>query len=174
MWEGIIGLIAGLIVGGSIAALIIRRKGGSAETVEALKRENETFRDEVNEHFVQTAELINQLTDSYKAVFDHLSEGAEKLVAPEVIRERMPQVTDEEVRLRRIGTTVATPPAGEDPEHAQTVEEERSDNQSESDSDLPPHDEAETPEDDESTSTEEQRAETEADVSAREPEEKKA
>ena len=111
MWEGVVGLIAGLILGGAIAALIIRRRGGSEGSVEALKRENEAFRDEVNEHFVQTAELINQLTDSYKAVFDHLSDGAEKLVAPEVIRERLPEVGDEEVRLKRIG---APKPAGTD------------------------------------------------------------
>ncbi len=126
MLEGIIGLIAGLVVGGSITALIINRKAGPTGTVEALKRETETFRDEVNEHFVQTAELINQLTDSYKEVFDHLSEGAEKLVAPEVIRERMPQVTDEEVRLKRIGTTMATAAASEaqeqEPEQQQEPE----------------------------------------------------
>jgi uncharacterized membrane-anchored protein YhcB (DUF1043 family) len=103
MLEGVIGLLAGLIIGASITIILRRRSGGSDQSVESLKRENERFREEVNEHFVQTAELINQLTDSYKAVFDHLSEGAEKLVEPEVIRERLPQVGDEEIRLKRIG-----------------------------------------------------------------------
>jgi len=104
MLEGVIGLLAGLIVGVSIAAIVMKNRDGSDESVVSIKRENEAFRDEVNEHFVQTAELINQLTDSYKAVFDHLSDGAEKLVDPEVVRERMPQVGQEEVRLKRIGT----------------------------------------------------------------------
>lgn len=110
MLEGVIGLLAGVIVGVSIAAIVMKNRDGSDESVVSIKRENEAFRDEVNEHFVQTAELINQLTDSYKAVFDHLSDGAEKLVAPEVSRERMPQVSGEEVRLKRIGSTSSTNP----------------------------------------------------------------
>jgi uncharacterized membrane-anchored protein YhcB (DUF1043 family) len=107
MLEGVIGLVAGLIVGASIAAIVTKSRGGSSESVASIKRENEAFRDEVNEHFVQTAELINQLTDSYKAVFDHMSEGAEKLVDPEVIRERLPDVGNEEVRLKRLGAPKA-------------------------------------------------------------------
>lgn len=104
MWEGTVGLILGMLVGGAIVGLWLQRGGGSGQSVAELKRENARFREDVNEHFVQTAELINQLTDSYKAVFDHLSDGAEKLVDAEVVRERMPQVTDEEVRLKRIGS----------------------------------------------------------------------
>jgi uncharacterized membrane-anchored protein YhcB (DUF1043 family) len=68
-----------------------------------MREENERFREQVNDHFVETAELINQLTDSYKKVFDHLSDGAERLVDEKVIRERMPQVSDQEIRLKRIG-----------------------------------------------------------------------
>lgn len=104
MWAGITGVIIGLLIGGTAVAIWLKRRGGSGGTVASLKRENAQFREEVNEHFVQTAELINQLTDSYKAVFDHLSEGAEKLVEPDVVRDRMPQVTNEEVRLKRIGS----------------------------------------------------------------------
>jgi len=103
MLEGIAGVVIGLMVGATAAWLWLDRKSGSADSVETLKRENERFREEVNEHFVQTAELINQLTDSYKAVFDHLSEGAEKLVDEKAVRERMPQVSDEEIRLKRLG-----------------------------------------------------------------------
>ena len=106
MWAGITGVIIGLLIGGTGVAIWLKRREGSPESVASLKRENAQFREEVNEHFVQTAELINQLTDSYKAVFDHLSEGAEMLVEPDVVRERMPQVTDEEVRLKRIGKPV--------------------------------------------------------------------
>ena len=104
MWEGIVGIVVGLLIGAVVASLWLKRRAGSEENVASLKRQNAQFREEVNDHFVQTAELINQLTDSYKAVFDHLSEGAETLVEPEVVRERMPQVTDEEVRLKRLGS----------------------------------------------------------------------
>lgn len=103
MLEGIAGVVIGLMIGATAAWLWLDRKSGGSESVADLKRENERFREEVNEHFVQTAELINQLTDSYKAVFDHLSEGAEKLVDEKTVRDRMPQVTNEEIRLKRIG-----------------------------------------------------------------------
>lgn len=126
MWAGITGVIIGLLVGGTAAWLWLRRSS-NAETVANLKRENEQFREEVNEHFVQTAELINQLTDSYKAVFDHLSEGAEKLVDPEVVRERMPQVSDEEVRLKRLGAPRAAAPADEEAGAGEAGEADKSD-----------------------------------------------
>lgn len=103
MLEGIAGVAIGLMVGATAVWLWMDKKLGSPDSVETLKRENEIFRDQVNEHFVQTAELINQLTDSYKAVFDHLSEGAEKLVDEKAVRERMPQVSAEEIRLKRLG-----------------------------------------------------------------------
>jgi uncharacterized protein len=99
----IIGLIAGAAIGaGAVWIFAVRRAGPMS--VNEMKKENEHFREEVNAHFVQTAELINELTDSYKAVFDHLSDGAERLVDKEAVRERMPQVGHhDEVRLRHIG-----------------------------------------------------------------------
>ncbi len=98
----LIGLVVGLLAGGG-SVWVYSSRAGKDESVETLKKENAVFREEVNEHFVQTAELINRMTDSYKAVFDHLSDGAGKLVDEQAIRERMPQVTDQEVRLKHIG-----------------------------------------------------------------------
>jgi uncharacterized membrane-anchored protein YhcB (DUF1043 family) len=96
----------GAIAGGALGAIAVwffavRRAGPMS--VNEMKKENERFREEVNAHFVQTAELINELTDSYKRVFDHLSDGAERLVDSEALRDRMPQVGRQEVRLRHIG-----------------------------------------------------------------------
>ncbi len=104
VWTGIIALIIGFLLGGTGAWIWLRQRGGADGSVAELKKENERFREEVNEHFVQTAELINQLTDSYKAVFDHLSAGADKLVDKDAVRERMPRVSDREVRLKHIGS----------------------------------------------------------------------
>jgi len=103
----LIGLVVGLLAGGG-SVWVYSTRAGKDESVETLKKENELFREEVNEHFVQTAQLINRMTDSYKAVFDHLSAGAGKLVDEEAIRERMPQVTDQEVRLKHIGAPQKT------------------------------------------------------------------
>lgn len=99
-------MIAGL-GGFGLGALVvwwIERKKAGGSSVSALKKEHEQFREQVTSHFVETAELINRLTDSYKDVFDHLSKGAETLVDDKSLRDRMPQVSDQEVRLKRIGT----------------------------------------------------------------------
>jgi len=99
-------VIIALIVGGALGAGLVWmfavRRAGPMSVIE-MKKENERFREEVNAHFVQSAQLINELTDSYKKVFDHLSDGAERLVDNEAVRERMPQVGHNEVRLRHIG-----------------------------------------------------------------------
>lgn len=99
----LIGLVIGLAAGAGAAWYFLAGRG-SSPSAEQLKKENERIREEVNAHFVQTAELINQLTDSYKAVFDHLSDGADRLVDKEAVRERMPRVSDREVRLKHIGS----------------------------------------------------------------------
>lgn len=102
-WTGlIIGLLAGAAIGAGIMFWRARRAAGGA-SIEALKRENAQFREQVTEHFVETARLINQMTDSYKAVFDHLSQGADRLVDGKALAERMPRVSDQEVRLRHLG-----------------------------------------------------------------------
>ncbi len=106
----IIGLVVGLVVGGVTAWLIARSSRVEVPSTRKLKEENERFREEVNAHFVHTAELINELTDSYKKVFDHLSDGAERLVDKEAVRERMPQVGQQEVRLRHIGAPAQARP----------------------------------------------------------------
>ncbi|MGY6587517.1 MAG: ZapG family protein [Wenzhouxiangella sp.] len=113
MWSEIVGLLLGLLIGGVGVWFWLKSRPGAAQSVASLQKENQQFREEVNQHFVQTAELINQLTDSYKAVFDHLSDGAERLVDQKTIEERMPRVGNQEVRLKRIGSREgdATAPA---------------------------------------------------------------
>jgi len=112
--EIIIWLIIGFVIGGGVGALLtwwISRARGGAVSVMQLKQENEKFRNEVTEHFVETARLINQMTDSYKQVFDHLSSGAEKLVDDKQLAERLPPSTGEEVRLSGFGAGGASSPS---------------------------------------------------------------
>jgi len=112
IWWIVAALVIGILVGAAGFWLATRKGGAPGTSVRQLKQENEKFREEVNDHFVQTAELINRLTDSYKAVFDHLSDGAGRLVEDKVIRERMPQVSGQEVRLKPIGAPRPDTPAG--------------------------------------------------------------
>lgn len=113
--EFAIWLIIGLIIGGGIGALAtwwISRARGGAVSVMQLKQENDRFRNEVTEHFVETARLINQMTDSYKQVFDHLSSGAEKLVDDKSLAERLPPASGREVRLSQFGVPASSDSEG--------------------------------------------------------------
>ncbi len=109
-WIGAaIAAVIGFALGALVVWLIDRKRGGGT-SVATLKQEHEQFREQVTTHFVETADLINKLTDSYKDVFDHLSKGAETLVDDKSLRDRMPRVSDQEVRLKRLGSR--TPQAG--------------------------------------------------------------
>lgn len=105
-----VGLGCGVLLGAALSAMWVawraHQANQSGRSVKAMEAQHQQFRDEVNQHFVETAELINQMTDSYKAVFDHLSHGAERLVENRVAEERMPKVGDQEVRLKHIGHRV--------------------------------------------------------------------
>lgn len=98
----LIGAAIGLVLGAGGVFAWFRYGGGAAGTSSARRRE-EAYREEVADHFVKTAELVNQLTDSYKEVFDHLREGAGNLVDEEILRQRLAHRDDEKVTLQRIG-----------------------------------------------------------------------
>ena len=100
------GLGAGIALG-----LWLGRRRVESTSVASIQRENEQLREQVTDHFVETARLINQMTDSYKSVFDHLSESAEKLVDPATLSERLPQVSGREVRLKHLGAKPTAPAA---------------------------------------------------------------
>ncbi len=97
----LIGAAIGLVLGAGGLFVWFRYGGGAGAT--SARRREEVYREEVADHFVKTAELVNQLTDSYKEVFDHLREGAGHLVDEEILRERLVHQDDEKVTLRRIG-----------------------------------------------------------------------
>jgi uncharacterized membrane-anchored protein YhcB (DUF1043 family) len=46
--------------------------------VDQLKGEQLHLKDSLQQHFHQTADLANELTSSYKALYEHLAGGAEK------------------------------------------------------------------------------------------------
>lgn len=98
-----IAAIAGALIGGGAVWLLVRSRS-SGPSIAELEKENQRFKAEVTDHFVETARLINQMTDSYKAVFDHLSGGAQRLVDPKDLSERL-SVEHREVRLHRIGAS---------------------------------------------------------------------
>lgn len=96
----IIGLAVGLLAGAG-GAWIWARFSGKGSTPDA--RQQAAYREEVADHFVKTAELVNRLTDSYKEVFDHLRDGAGRLVDEDTLRERLAHEEDKDVTLHLIG-----------------------------------------------------------------------
>lgn len=97
-----IGLALGLAAG-SVGVWAWFRYGTDAAGEAAARKREQAYRQEVADHFVKTAELVNRLTDSYKGVFDHLRKGAETLVEEETLRKRLAQEENKDVTLHLIG-----------------------------------------------------------------------
>jgi len=83
VWQiGIIALVAGALIG----ALAYRLFAPSVKEAGKIKTELDDAREElngykasVNQHFGKTAELVNELTQNYVRVYQHLAEGAQTL-----------------------------------------------------------------------------------------------
>tara|TARA_R110000823_G_scaffold91174_3_gene201106 strand:- start:24092 stop:24577 length:486 start_codon:yes stop_codon:yes gene_type:complete len=75
-------LLAGLALG----VLIGRRTSSSGQKYREVERkldqvlqDKKRYEDDVVEHFTETAQLLNSLTDSYRQVHNHLAKGASTL-----------------------------------------------------------------------------------------------
>lgn len=80
---------AALIIG-TVLGLLIARSSSSSRSKEALieelneaRREFEDYKIEVSTHFAKTADLVNNLTSSYREVHQHLSTSASQLCSDE-------------------------------------------------------------------------------------------
>ena len=69
----------------------------------------DSYRNEVDRHFLKTAELVNQLTESYRSVHEHLSGGARQLCSEEGRRQAVTRSLD-----RPRGEDSASQPAPEE------------------------------------------------------------
>lgn len=83
IWQ--VGFIA-LVAGGLIGALAYRLLAPSLTKADQVRSELESARQElidykasVNSHFDKTSELVNDLTQNYVKVYQHLAEGAQTL-----------------------------------------------------------------------------------------------
>jgi len=82
-WFNALAIFALGVVSGAVLLYLLlpaRRQYGRLmrERDEARKALND-YRRQVDHHFVRTAELVNQLTESYRQVHEHLSSGARDL-----------------------------------------------------------------------------------------------
>ena len=78
-WAGLIfGILIGILVG-----YFLRSPGPSLTEVQneldKTRKELEGYRSKVTEHFAKTADLVNDLTKNYKAVYEHLASSSQQL-----------------------------------------------------------------------------------------------
>ncbi len=86
-----------LLIGGTCfligfaAAWFWPRNSRSGKTVVQLEQELEDYREEVADHFVQTTVLINELSDSYRSIYAHVKDGADRILDPDMLQSKLEQ-----------------------------------------------------------------------------------
>ncbi len=83
VWQiGLIALVAGALIGVLAYRLFapsVRRADQVKSDLDATRDELRSYKENVNEHFDKTAELVNDLTQNYVKVYQHLAAGAQSL-----------------------------------------------------------------------------------------------
>ena len=83
VWQiSIISLVAGTMIGALAYRLFapsVQRAGKIETELNVAREELNSYKSSVNQHFNQTSELVNDLTQNYVKVYQHLAEGAQTL-----------------------------------------------------------------------------------------------
>jgi hypothetical protein len=117
----LLGVLLGLVLGRLFLPGPREVKRLQAE-LDRLRREQTEYQGRVAGHFHKTGELIGQMTASYKAVYDHLADGAQSLCAAEALPKpafSVPRlIVDETVSIGAQGAAAPARPQAEggDPE----------------------------------------------------------
>ena len=93
---GILFTALGAMVGSIITYLVVARHGRTRELqneLDQLKDRFTDYRDQVTQHFMRTSELVQEMTQSYRAVYEHLAIGAQNLCGGQI---EAPRRTDPE------------------------------------------------------------------------------
>ena len=83
----VIAAAAAALIAGLAAGLLVGRRSSPAgqkhreveRKLDQVLQDKKVYEDEVVEHFSETAQLLNQLTSSYRDVHNHLAKGASDL-----------------------------------------------------------------------------------------------
>lgn len=142
MWfVGLITFALGLALGYAIHYFLNpdhdRNKALEAE-LEALRLENSRYHEQVTQHFQRTSELVQDMTQSYRAVYEHLASSSQQLCGDRVSNPRL----DLPERGRLPGSvdkddTKSAEPQIPRPEQEQKREQEDTDDHDETHGDVP-------------------------------------
>lgn len=125
-WMGVVlaavgGLAAGYLVG-RLGSADMKRSKALDEDLRETRRELDTYRESVHAHFNTTAQLVNRLTDDYRAVYQHLARGARDLTGGRT--EQLDALAPPPSVRSRLADRDATPlPDGDEPALAPAVEQ---------------------------------------------------
>lgn len=79
---GVLCLLIGLTLGWILSYALTVRNGRTHQLqteLNQLKDHFRDYRDQVTHHFMRTSELVQEMTQSYRAVYEHLASGAQRL-----------------------------------------------------------------------------------------------
>lgn len=79
---GILCLLIGVVLGCMITYALMARNGRTHQLqleLNLLKDSFRDYRDQVTHHFMRTSELVQEMTHSYRSVYEHLASGAQRL-----------------------------------------------------------------------------------------------
>jgi len=79
-------LLSGIVIGTALGfcfSFIFNKRSGNSSKIKELEAEHEKYHKQVDDHFVNTAVLLNGLTDQYRDVYRHIANGAGELCSEE-------------------------------------------------------------------------------------------
>jgi uncharacterized membrane-anchored protein YhcB (DUF1043 family) len=83
LWAiGILSFLIGIVLGWIITYTLVVRHGRTHQLqleLDQLKENFRDYRDQVTHHFMRTSELVQEMTQSYRSVYEHLASGAQHL-----------------------------------------------------------------------------------------------
>lgn len=92
MIDWVVYIAVGIGVGFAAGFFISRLDDSAKKKCEELEQklgdaeqEMKHYRRDVTEHFIKTSGLINNMTDSYRAVYDHMAQGAKSLCSSKML-----------------------------------------------------------------------------------------
>ena len=98
----LIAALLGFLLGILFTRLSLKGQNTNESQIRMLEEELAKYKSKVGDHFVETAELVNTMSQSYQSVYEHLQKGALGLVGEDVFQERLPEINKEPRQIENL------------------------------------------------------------------------